>query len=393
MGGRILIADDTVTDRIALKARLATARHRVTQARHGDELVAAMRAERPDVVLMDIDFPGGGIAACKALKAHAGMREVPVILYGAPDETAARVAAFEAGAEECLTALPGENLLLALLRNLIRRQAELSELRHRQALHCSGALAETPVEYAARPRLTLVPTSPSDGPPWRAGVEAALPARITLASAATMLEARNPSDIYVIGVAPEQPGNALGLVAELRARSETRHAIVLLHNPGPSGDTADMALDFGADGILRGGFSPDELAARLHRLLSQKREMDRLRALVADQLDEALRDPLTGLFNRRYVDGYLARMMRDTGAATGGCALLLVDLDHFKAVNDRHGHLAGDDVLVEIARRLKDTLREIDLVARRSGARNFSWSCVVPTRRQRATRPTGCGES
>ncbi|MAM62835.1 diguanylate cyclase [Maritimibacter sp. UBA3975] len=367
MGGRILIADDTVTDRIALKARLATARHTVVQARHGEELASVMLSTPPDVVLMDIDFPGGGIAACRALKAHARLREVPVVLYGAADDTAARVAALEAGAEECLADLPGETLLLALLRNLIRRNAERSELMRRHALHGNDALAEAPTSFQARPRITLVPASAADGPSWRAGVEAAFPAKVTLATATTMLEAASASDAYVIAFAPGNPGTALGLVAELRARPATRHAIVLLHHPGPASDIAEMALDFGADGILRGPFSPDELAARLQRLLARKRETDRLRAQVEDQLDKALRDPLTGLFNRRYVDGYLARLSRERATGGNACALLLIDLDHFKSVNDRFGHLAGDDVLVETARRLRTTLREIDLLARIGG--------------------------
>ncbi|WP_138422734.1 diguanylate cyclase [Maritimibacter alexandrii] len=367
MGGRIIIADDLVTDRIALKARLAAARHSVTQARTRDELLTRAIADKPDVILIDIDFPGGGIAACRALKARPDLAEVPVVIYGAADDRVARIAALEAGAEECLTDLPGEALLLALLRNLTRKRAEREELLRRQPLGAADAFAEASAGFAPRARITVVPPTATEGPGWRSRIAAASGAKVTLATSATALEPEAEGDAYVIALTPGNPGAALGLVAELRARPSTRHALVLLHTPRERDDTADMAFDFGADAVMRGAFSSAELAARLDRLLDRKRETDRLRARVEDQLDEALRDPLTGLFNRRYADGYLARMQKEHGGTRRSCAMLLLDLDHFKSVNDRFGHLAGDDVLVETARRLKATLREIDLVARIGG--------------------------
>ncbi|MGY1709778.1 diguanylate cyclase [Geodermatophilus sp. SYSU D00758] len=96
-----------------------------------------------------------------------------------------------------------------------------------------------------------------------------------------------------------------------------------------------------------------ELAERVH-------EIDRLRAELAE---EAVRDPLTGLHNRRYLD----RVLTADGPRHGQLALLAVDVDHFKRVNDRHGHAAGDTVLVAVARRLAAAVRDGDTVARLGG--------------------------
>jgi two-component system cell cycle response regulator len=87
-----------------------------------------------------------------------------------------------------------------------------------------------------------------------------------------------------------------------------------------------------------------------------------LRADLDRSLEMAVTDPLTGLRNRRYVRRHLEGVLRNSGAA-----VLLLDVDHFKAVNDTHGHAAGDVVLREIAERVRGHLRSADVVARYGG--------------------------
>jgi diguanylate cyclase (GGDEF)-like protein len=76
------------------------------------------------------------------------------------------------------------------------------------------------------------------------------------------------------------------------------------------------------------------------------------------------RDPLTGLANRRHFQAVMRQLAAD-GKLSG--TVYLIDIDHFKNINDRHGHSAGDAVLIEVAQRLRDTLREEDLIVRWGG--------------------------
>ena len=92
-----------------------------------------------------------------------------------------------------------------------------------------------------------------------------------------------------------------------------------------------------------------------NRLLSSSNELLKV---------QSERDPLTGLANRRHFQAVM-RQLTDDGKLSG--TLYLIDLDHFKNINDRHGHAAGDAVLVEVARRLRETLREQDLIVRWGG--------------------------
>ena len=99
-------------------------------------------------------------------------------------------------------------------------------------------------------------------------------------------------------------------------------------------------------------------------LLRRMRQTNaRLRSSNAELKVATERDPLTGLANRRHFQA----VMQQTAAAGFEGALLLIDLDHFKRINDRHGHAAGDTVLVEMAQRLCAALREQDLTVRWGG--------------------------
>jgi len=104
------------------------------------------------------------------------------------------------------------------------------------------------------------------------------------------------------------------------------------------------------------------LVAMLYRRV---RETNRQLAASHVQLQaQSERDPLTNLANRRHFQAVMARSSQSDGFEG---ALLLVDIDHFKRVNDVHGHAAGDQVLIEVARRLNDAVRSDDLVVRWGG--------------------------
>ena len=109
------------------------------------------------------------------------------------------------------------------------------------------------------------------------------------------------------------------------------------------------------------------MALRIQTQLARKRQSDRLRSSLADGLRLAMVDPLTGLHNRRYALPHLARMADRARQSGRQFAVLVIDLDRFKGVNDSFGHAAGDAVLVAVADRLRTNLRAVDMVARIGG--------------------------
>jgi two-component system cell cycle response regulator len=134
-------------------------------------------------------------------------------------------------------------------------------------------------------------------------------------------------------------------------------------------DTADVVtgLRLGAHDYLRKPFEANELMARVSAALRTKELQDALRTRNAE-LDRVSRiDMLTGLYNRRHIDEHLRRAIAGARRHGRTVGVVLADIDHFKLVNDRHGHLAGDAVLRELAGRLQATVRTEDALGRWGG--------------------------
>jgi two-component system, cell cycle response regulator len=99
----------------------------------------------------------------------------------------------------------------------------------------------------------------------------------------------------------------------------------------------------------------------------KKRFTERLRDNMQLSIEMAITDPLTGLNNRRYMESHLATLVEQATARGKPLTVLVLDIDYFKAINDTHGHDAGDDVLREFALRVKKSIRGIDLACRYGG--------------------------
>ena len=111
----------------------------------------------------------------------------------------------------------------------------------------------------------------------------------------------------------------------------------------------------------------NELFARTRTQLRHKRNYDRLRNGFEQNLMMALVDPLTGAFNRRYLDAHLPRYLTRSAENKKPLTVQILDIDHFKLVNDTYGHANGDTVLKEISRRVMAGVRPSDFFVRLGG--------------------------
>ncbi|MRX51266.1 diguanylate cyclase [Paracoccus sp. S-4012] len=362
MSGTILIADAVATSRITLKARLASACHDTALARDVEEAARVVAGGGVDVVVASDSLPGGGIAGLRDRVA------VPILAICAPE---GRLAAIRDGASAVLERPLDEFMVLARLRSLRTGAADWPV--EATAARAPG-LAEAPAAWepaAVSPaRLALVPPDPATGMAWKRALARhggftaeTLTAEQALAAAA----AGRAADLYLIAADLAQPGDGLRLLSELRARPGSGAAgFVIALGPGQQ-SLAPVALDLGAGDVLPmalGERMAEEAVLRLAGLLNGKRAADRRRDAAERERRLARTDPLTGLANRRDAMPRLDALCADAGT---GRAVMLVDLDRFKAVNDGFGHAAGDAVLVEVARRLQATCPADALTARLGG--------------------------
>lgn len=186
------------------------------------------------------------------------------------------------------------------------------------------------------------------------------------AAALAVLERGVPLDLAILDwVMPEV--NGLDVLERIRQRRQPSYVYVILLTAKDSKSDLIEALNAGADEYLAKPFDALELKARLlvgQRILDLQRALLSARDAMAVQ---AVHDMLTGVLNRAGLHDVLDRELARAEREGGSLALVMVDVDHFKRINDTWGHQAGDTVLRAVARRLTESLRPYDLIGRYGG--------------------------
>ena len=373
MPGKILIIDSLPTTRIVLKVKLSSAFYSVSQAASLPEALMRLAEDRPDLVLLGADWTEAdrGFQMCRALIAAQKGAPVPILMMSTDITSERRKAALRAGADDLIPKPVHEAEMMARIRALLRTRDTLEGLHLREEATAALGFAEADIApFRPDTRLLLAAPDAASGVRWNALLKPILPYTLSTEPIPQLLRALSqqaPPDALVIALSAAAPEEGLRLLAELRARASTRRAAVLVVLPRACRDLFPDALDLGAGDVMVDGFEAEEVALRLERLILRKRLADRLQKRVQDGLEAAVTDPLTGLFNRRYALPHLARVAEIAQRDKRGFAVMVADLDHFKAINDRYGHGAGDAVLTEVAARLRNCLRPMDLLARIGG--------------------------
>ena len=185
-------------------------------------------------------------------------------------------------------------------------------------------------------------------------------------SAAIELCQAEPPDVVLLDI--EMPGmNGHEVLARLKAEPLLRDIPVVFLTNHSSMKEVLRGLGGGAHDYLRKPFEPAELVARVGAAVRVKKLQDELRKRNAELDGLSRTDMLTGLFNRRHLDEQLATLVTASQRYGHDVGLLLLDVDHFKRVNDTYGHPAGDTVLCELARRIESELRAGDVAGRWGG--------------------------
>ncbi len=202
----------------------------------------------------------------------------------------------------------------------------------------------------------------------RAGLESEGYRVVEAVDGASALEScrQQPPDVVLLDI--EMPGlDGYQVLAQLKADDELKDIPVVFLTSRTGMDDVVTGLRAGAHDYLKKPFEPPELLARVGSAVHVKKLQDQLRERNV-QLDEMSRtDALTGLYNRRHLDDELARRHSDARRHGEALSVLILDIDHFKNVNDTYGHPAGDVVLREFAVRLTAQLRTADIAGRWGG--------------------------
>ncbi|MEL6436415.1 MAG: PleD family two-component system response regulator [Pseudomonadota bacterium] len=372
MTARILVVDDVKVNIDLLTARLEREYYEVCAAMNGNDALTILDNEPVDIVLLDIMMPGiDGFEVCKRIKGNPALAHIPVIMVTALDQMADRVRGLEAGADDFLTKPVNEMQLLARVKSLVRLKLLTDELRLRANTTRDIALRELLGEKGEAERasadILLIDERGTAGDRYanilrgHANVTHMTNAQEGLQS---LVQANHDCVILAAELSDFDP---LRFISQLRSNSATRYLPLILTVEAENDELVSRALELGANDYIIRPVDPNEFLARLKTQVRRKHYHDGLRANVAESIELAVTDGLTGLHNRRYLDTHLVTLVERAHKRDRALSLLITDIDHFKTVNDTYGHDAGDDVLREFARRLRASVRGMDLACRYGG--------------------------
>jgi len=373
MTARILVVDDLAPNTRLLEAKLTHEYFDVLTAGDGETALKIVREQSPDIVLLDVMMPGmDGFEVCQRMKADPSSSHIPVVMVTALSDVADRVRGLEAGADDFLTKPINDVALLARVKSLVRLKMMLDELRLREdTSEQLGALDGTdPADSDSNEGVRIVLVEDNDLSAERleliAGEAGYQVERVR--DCANALEAAKDGDVELTIVSLDlEKEDPLRLCSQMRSADSTRHMPVLLVIEDSDTNRLAKGLEIGANDYIVRPFDRQELLARMRTQVRRHRYEQRLRENYRRSISMALTDALTGLYNRRYFDTHFDTQIRHALDAGKSLALLMLDLDRFKLINDTHGHNVGDEVLRETARRLADNLRTVDMVARFGG--------------------------
>ncbi len=372
MSARVLVVDDVLVNVKLLEAKLMAEYFDVLSATNAADGIELALTKSPDIILLDVMMPDmDGYEACRQLKENPKTQHIPVIMVTALDQRSDRIRGLEAGADDFLTKPVDDIALFARVKSLVRLKMATDELRARYATGTEMGLISVDIEEVLDNTDSTEILVVEDKPLYAEKIVETLSTNhhvvVESDPREALLRARNQDfDLAIVSLSLEE-FDGLRLCSQLRTHEETRQLPILMLVDEEDMPRLVRGLDMGVNDYLTRPIDRNELTARAKTQIQRKRYADKLRDDFQAGLEVAITDQLTGLYNRRYLSSHLENLISKSVESGRSISLLVIDIDHFKIVNDSHGHDVGDEVLKEFARRLSSNVRGIDMACRFGG--------------------------
>jgi two-component system cell cycle response regulator len=415
---RVLIADDSPLVLRMIELMLSSAGYSVLTARDGLEAIEKAVADGVDLVILDVMMPRmNGYQACRLLKTEPSTRHVPVVILTSKDQAGDRFWGLETGADYYITKDSEPQRILELVKNILSSEGGRPRPRGAEAKSAEVDILSRVNDLLDR-KLYEATILSEIGRVARSLVQfdetftsvmglVARVAEFTLGAMAFVEQ--DEVDVELLlnrrvapAVVDEAKARLLEAVVAARAGAPLGRVRARLFAPPGGGQSAEetalgafaafpvetnsrLAGLLVVAGRAVGKMTPEtrgflgQVANQAHIVMENSRLFERVRNL-------AIRDSLTDLFNHRHITDLVHHEFDRVGRYQEAFSVLMIDVDHFKRINDAHGHPCGDTVLREMAHLLRDALRTVDSVGRYGGE---EFVAVLPHTGAEEARQTG----
>lgn len=373
MSARILVVDDILPNVKLLEVKLASEYYEVLTATSGVEALQKVEEQSPDLVLLDVMMPGmDGFEVCAKIKENPKTAHIPVVMVTALTDTVDKVRGLEAGADDFLSKPINDTALMARVRSLVRLKMATDEWRVRENTASQLGVVEgaggAMTESAENAKILMIEDKEFEQRKITETLGEDHDHITCVANGADAMShiAEHDFDLLIVSLNLNDE-DGLRLCSHLRSNEKTRQTPIVMIGEEMDMERIAHGLEIGAHDYVLRPVERSEVLARVRTQIRRKRFQERLKATYEISLSMALTDSLTGLYNRRYLEVHLDKLLQKNRDSKKSLAVLMVDIDHFKNVNDTHGHGVGDEILKIFAQRLKDGLRPTDMIARLGG--------------------------
>jgi two-component system, cell cycle response regulator len=373
MSARILVVDDLIPNIKLLEAKLNSEYYEVITAKSGIEALEILNNTSVDIILLDVMMPEmDGFETCKHIRNNPKTTHIPVIMVTALSETQDRINGLNAGADDFLTKPIDETALFARVRSLLRLKLMMDELRLRNQTSLALGDNMEPMDidknYTKESNILIIDDD---------NLQAKQLSEILIAKNANIAILSQPNkaieilsggnfDLIIISTQLLSV-DSLRICSLIRSNENTRNIPILILVDEDEKDLLIKGLDIGINDYIITPIDSNEVLARTNTQIRRKKYQDALKDNYNKNVEMAVTDPLTGLHNRRYFDIHFSKLLQQSITDNKPIALMIVDIDHFKKINDQFGHDAGDEVLKIIPEIFNNNLRITDFAARFGG--------------------------
>jgi two-component system cell cycle response regulator len=353
---------------------LPSEQYETASAFSGDEALKLVRDFQPDLILLDIMMPGlNGYDLTRILKSNTESSEIPIVLITAFSGSEYEIKGLEAGADEFLNKPVNKTELLTRVKSLIRLRQYKEQIKSRTCsiksvtsnIDEKNCLDNTELNL---PTILIVEDNKIDAKLLQRYLHGE-PYQIKLASNGENAISRSQQErIDVILLDLLLPGKSgFDVCSALKEKENTQNIQIVAITGLSDLESKLKGIELGVDDYLIKPVNMHILRTRVKSLVKKKALLDRLCDKYEMAVHSAITDKLTGLYNRRYFDHFLDFEIKRSSRQKASLALLMIDIDNFKLINDTLGHLFGDKILNKLGDIIKSIIRETDLAARYGG--------------------------